>query len=274
MSADSLPKHLESFKRSLEEKERQEAAKESARIYQLSLWGDAQRGLPNEFVRSALFPAIAPNKARYMEQETIFSQGGFSVTYTGKQLSQSDLDVYEGVVHIARGTHEGNKIRFSAHELLKLIGRDSGKSQYKWLLGVLERLTATSVRITRDDRTAFWGSLLPKGSADLEDGKFAVEVNRDMIKLFSRGFTVISSSHRRALGKKPLAQALHLWINSHDKPFPVTVQYLHDMTGSTTKELKKYRQSLKAALDALKEVGVISDWHIDSSDKVHLVKAI
>ena len=31
--------------------------------------------------------------------------------------------------------------------------------------------------------------------------------------------------------------------------------------------------SLKVALDALKSVGVLADWHIDEADKVHFVKA-
>ncbi len=59
----------------------------------------------------------------------------------------------------------------------------------------------------------------------------------------------------------------------HDKPYPVSAQYLHDITGSQTKQLWKFRQSLKAALDTLKAVGVLADWHIDEADKVHFVKA-
>ncbi len=59
----------------------------------------------------------------------------------------------------------------------------------------------------------------------------------------------------------------------HYKPYPVSAQYLHDITGSQTKQLWKFRQSLKAALDTLKAVGVLADWHIDEADKAHFVKA-
>ena len=66
---------------------------------------------------------------------------------------------------------------------------------------------------------------------------------------------------------------IHLWLASHDKPYPVSVQYLHDITGSQTKLLKHFRASLKVALNALKAAGVLADWHIDEADRVHFVKA-
>src|SRR4051812_37823553 len=73
--------------------------RESAKVYQLAFWADPQRGVPNEFARSALFAAVKLNEPRYLHQSTIFSQNGFAIKFTGKQLTQSDLDVFEGVVH-------------------------------------------------------------------------------------------------------------------------------------------------------------------------------
>lgn len=254
------------------------AKRESAKVYQLTLWGDHQRGIPNEFTRSALFAAIPPNKARYVEHETVFSQKGFTVTFTGKRLTQSDLDVFEGVAHLARQTPEGNAIRFKAGALLRLIGRSTGhgqtpgKSQYQWLLHVLQRLTATSVAIERDGKKVFWGSLLPEGAAQADNGEFVVTIGRQLIQLFDRGFTAVEWEQRKTLTKKPLAQHLHGWILSHDKPFPVSVEYLRNISGSETRELKKFRQLLKAALNAIQETGAISAWSIDSQDRVHITR--
>lgn len=262
-----LEARLESIQKSIQERE-------ARRIYQLSLWSDTQRGVPNEFVRSALFPAIPPNKARYVQQQIIFSQNGFSIKYTGRQLTQSDLDVFEGIMHLGRGVHEGNHVEFSAYRLLKLIGRDTGKSQHEWLLNVLQRLTATSVMITRDGAKVYWGSLLPEGAANLDSGRYRVELRREMLQLFAQGFTVIEWEQRRLLGKKPLAQALHGWICSHQPhPFPVSVSYLHDLTGSDTKELRYFRAKLRAALEKIKGTGAIRSWHIDERDKVHIERS-
>src|SRR5262245_47393878 len=119
-----LAPHLQKMLKEVEETHRK---REAAKVYQLSFWKEVKRGVPNEVVPSALFPAIPLNKAMYVERQPIFSQDGFTITFTGKQLTQADLDVYEGIMHIARGITEGNKIYFTAHHLLKLIGRHTGK---------------------------------------------------------------------------------------------------------------------------------------------------
>jgi hypothetical protein len=249
------------------------AARESAKIYQFPLWGDSQRGIPNEFARSALFAAIHGKSREYLSDHPIFSQNGFTITYTGVRLTQAHLDVFESIMHLAREVPEGNTVRFTANGLLKLIGRGVGKSDHVRLLKTLKELTATAVSIKRESGEVYWGSLLPEGAAKPLHGFYMVAINRDLIKLFKRGFTMIEWQQRKALSRKPLAQALHVWLCSHDKPYPVTVQYLHDITGSNTKELRYFRYRLKAALDELKSIGVLADWYIDEVDKVYFVKA-
>ena len=249
------------------------AARESAKIYQFPLWGDPQRGVPNEFARSALFAATHGKSREYLRSHPIFSQNGFTITYTGIRLTQAHLDVFESIMHLAREMPEGNAVRFTAHSLLKLIGRGTGKSDHVRLLRTLEELTATAVKINREGYGTYCGSLLPEWSDRENNGKFSIRINRDLIKLFERGFTVIEWEQRKTLARKPLAQALHVWLCSHDKPYPVTVQYLHDITGSKAKLLKHFRARLKAALDELKAIGVLADWRIDEADKVHFVKA-
>lgn len=261
-----LDGRLASLKRNVEERA-------AARVYQLSLWNDVQRGVPNEFVRSALFPAISPNKARYVQRETLFSQEGFTIEYTGQQLTQSDLDVYEGIMHLGRSMHEGNQIEFTAHSLLKLVGRDTGKSQHEWLLNVLQRLTATSLLIRRGGDRVYWGSLLPEGAANLDSGRYRVELRREMLQLFARGYTLIEWDQRRALGKKPLAQALHGWICSHKQPHAVTVKFLHGLTGSQQKELRFFKAKLRAALAEIEATGAIKSWHIDEKEKVYIQRS-
>ncbi len=249
------------------------AARESAKVYQFPLWGDPQRGVPNEFARSALFAARKGTGKEFLDRVPIFSQQGFAVTYSGPRLTQDHLDVFEGIMHLAREMPEGNAVRFTAHGLLKLIRRNTSGSDHARLLLTLTDLTATSVAIKRDNGALYWGSLLPEGAARPENGQYAVVINRQLIKLFERGFTVIEWQQRKALARKPLAQALHVWLCSHDKPYPVSVQYLYDITGSQTKELRYFRRKLKEALNRLMEVGVLSSWHIDEADKVHFVKA-
>ncbi len=237
--------------------------REATKVYQLPMWPEPARGVPNEIIRSALFAAIQAQGREYLDGAEIASQDGYAVRYTGQRLDQSHLDVFEGIMHVARGIHEGNKVCFSAHRLLRLIGRSTGRSDHAWLSRTLHHLTATSLEI-RDLNSSrvFWGSLLPRGASDEGSAQYVVEINRDLIKLFDRGFTQIDWDQRRQLRRKPLAQWLHLYYSSHAKPYPVSVAWLREKSGSKTGALRAFRYNLKSALDHVQRVGVIARWEI------------
>lgn len=262
---DSLTSTIERLQSTVEQRD-------AAKIYQLPFWPDPARGVPNELIRSALFAAIQAQGRDYLDNAEIACQDGFAIMFTGQRLDQSHLDVFEGVMHIARGVHEGNRICFSAHRLLRLIGRNTGQSDHVWLHRTLKQLTATAVEI-RDVRSSrlFWGSLLPRGAAEDDATQYVVEINRDLAKLFDRGFTQVDWDQRRQLRRKPLAQWLHLYYSSHAKPHPVSVTWLRDKSGSKTASLRAFRQNLKAALDEIKTVGVIETWSL-TDDLVHVVR--
>ena len=116
------------------------AARESAKVYQFPLWGDPQRGVPNDLVRCALFAAAKGIDGQYNERVPVFSQADLSITYSGPSLTQDHLDVFEAIMHLAREIPEGNAVRFTAHGLLKLIGRSTGKSDQSTKAGILEDL--------------------------------------------------------------------------------------------------------------------------------------
>lgn len=249
-------------------------AKESAKVYQFPLWPEPKRGVPNYILRSALFSArkkIVASEA--LRDAVIFSQGDIEIKYTGQRLTQAHLDIYEGVMHLAREQQEGNKINFTAHGLLKLIGRRTGGQDRKRLFLSLTDLTATSVQIKHKSGKVYWGSLLPEGYHDEETGMYSVSINRELIKFFESGYTLIELEQRHTLARSPLAQHLHGWVLSHIKPYPVTVAYLQELSGSDTKELKHFRANLKKALGRLVDIGVLTSWKIDITDKVHVEKA-
>lgn len=247
---------------------------EAQKIYQLEIWPDKDLGVPNELSRSALFAAIDPRRKReYRRNQFIAAQGTYSIHYTGPQLDQSHSDVFQGILQIARGVHEGNEVHFTAHRLLKLIGRSTGGDQHKWLYMIFQDLTATSVAIVKDGNRVFWDSLLRRGKGELETGQYTVEISRDLAKLFERGFTRIEWEQRHKLIRKPLAQWLQFYYASHAKPIPVSVAFLHEMSGSTNKDKRGFKRRLKEALDQIKAVGVISEWHIDpKTNIVHVTR--
>jgi len=241
-----------------------------AKVIQLPLWPEAKRGAPNAVLRGALFPAIqGKNRGGLLRKVLIATQDGVTIRYTGWQLDQADLDVWEQVLHLARTQALGTKCYFTAHGFLKALGRQTGKSGHDWLAEALDRLSATSVTITAGRRTYF-GSLIDRGVRDEDTGKYVVEVNPDLAKFYGRShWTQIDWAQRQALRRKPLALWLHGFYASHAEPFRVTVAYLHELSGSQTKQLWKFKQNLTQALRDLQAAGAIRGFEI-RDDLVHV----
>lgn len=212
---------------------------------QLPLWPDPVRGVPNSVLRSALFGAIKRGKRRYMEREAIPSLEGISIAYTGLRLDQSDLDVWEGVLHIARLDKLGNQIEFTEKAFLRLIGRGGpsggsiGKSDREWLRKVFARLTATAIEVTQGPYT-YGGSLIDEYFYDSAKRRFVVILNPRMKVIFSRdNWTQVDWSIRHALIGYPLAQWLHGFYSTHANPFRYKVETLRFLCGSNSGESAK-----------------------------------
>ena len=81
----------------------------TAKILQLPVWSESVRGTPNSLLRGALFSAIQSKDRQYVKDELLASQDGIEIRYTGEQLNQIDLEVWEQAVHLVRGLPLGSK---------------------------------------------------------------------------------------------------------------------------------------------------------------------
>jgi hypothetical protein len=273
-----LAEVMESLHRTLEakaKKEKEAATPETpqnepkppAQIVHLPLWPEPTRGAPNDILRSALFAAIQGKGREFLKQRLIAAYDGIQIKYTGEQLEQSDLDVWEHVLHLARQHPLGTVCHFKGGAFLKAIGRSTGKKDYRWLDGVLSRLTACEVRIER--RGFIHGrGLIIAHDTDTKTRLYKVSIDPDTATLYAAGWTAINWQQRQALRRKPLALWLHGYYATHAKPLPLKVDTLRSLSGSKTNALRKYRQQLRKALNELKAIGAIASWQIDAADLV------
>jgi len=130
-----------------------------AKIIQLPLWPEPARGVPNSVLRGALFAAIQGKDRKALSRELLTVQQGIEIRFTGLQLDQADMDVWEQALHLVRQHPLGTRCDFSAHAFLKALGRNTGKSQHEWLKDAFSRLMGCGVEITHKDMT-YGGSLL------------------------------------------------------------------------------------------------------------------
>jgi len=258
----SIDKKIEEFKnwaanrpKSQESNEKKENAKTIPA--QLPIWPDAVRGVPNGFLRSALFGAIAKGRRRYISGEQIAAVNGIEIKYTGQQLDQGDLDVWECVLHIARLQQLGKTCRFTAYSLLKLMSKKDTGSNRETLHKRLMRLKATAVEL-QNDRYSYAGSLIDEVYRDKETQQYVVILNPKLHALFAKdNFTQIEWAIRRDLDGKPLAQWLHGFYSSHAQPYAMQVDTLLKLSGSENDSPRSARQKLRKSLDDVSRASAV-----------------
>lgn len=226
---------------------------------------------PNVILRSALFGVVKKGNRQYEERVSKGTFSGYTVKYTGKQLDQSDLDVWLECIQRCQSTPLGHTVRFAANDFLLSLNRNTGKSDHEWLKSSLLRLRTNDVEIS-DGKYTYMGSLIFEQYRDEENGDNCLILNPKIVACFGdAGWTGITKAIRLQLKGKPLTQWLHGFYSSHAKPVPIKVETLRSICGSSVNELYKFRQMVKKSLI---ELSSATGWqcHINESDLVIIKK--
>jgi hypothetical protein len=232
---------------------------------QLPLWFDTERGTPNSFLRSALFAAIESKDRRFLKEVVLASSKDVSVKYTGEQLNQEDLSVWEALVHLARNHPLGNVCAFSAHELLKGLGLHTGGAEHRRLHSTITRMIACAIEVKHDGMTYIGSLIEDAGAIDDEPTKqYAVRLNPHLIRLYGETrWTALNWDQRLQWRRKSLAQALHAYYSTHARPVPVKLSTLRDYTGSRNAQPADFKRKVKNALTELIQVGFLRDFRLE-----------
>lgn len=243
---------------------------------QASLWGDEQRGVPNEVVRSALFNARNKNQKRvYLKDVDIAVIGEGRITFRGEELRQDDETVWLQLVHMFKGMHPDSVIEFTPYSFCKAVRWPVKGQSYKRLVECLSRLQATSLKIySARLKKGTSLSMLPK--FDWEDPatgkalpKYRVVMSPELAKLYAdMHYTKLDWEQRLRL-PVGVATWLHGYYASHSKPFPVKVETLAKGAGLTTSDPYRLQEIITNGLDELKAVGFLNDWQL-VGDLVHV----
>ena len=239
-----------------------------AEVIHLPVWPEPKRGAPNAVLRGALFAAVQGKGRIALDRELLAAQDGITIRYTGWQLTQSDLDVWEQALHLARTQALGTRCQFTERGFLKALGRQPGGQNVEWLRSAFARLGAALVEIS-DGHLTYGGSLL-EFYRDEDTGCTVLEINPKLAPFFGpTRWTQLDWAQRQQLRGKPLALWLHGFYASHAAPHPLSVAYLHKLSGSQTKQIRKFKQNLVQALRDLQAAGAIQAFEI-RDDLVHV----
>jgi hypothetical protein len=235
-------------------------------IVQLDYWEDGKRAAPNAVVRSALFPALGNQKRQFIKEKTLCSVQGVTVIFTGEQFDQSDLDVNLEILNMARPFPLGTPVRFSAYEMLKALGRNTGKTDHEWLHSVLIRLRGGTVDMT-DHKVRYFGGLIEGGIKDEITRHYEIVINPQFAVLFGFGmWATIDRDQRCALGRNQTAKALHAYYSSHAAPGPHSFETLAALVGLENRNKWQRNAGIVKAHGELKRVGFLSDYEAGATN--------
>jgi hypothetical protein len=235
----------------------------------LPLWPEEVRGVPNAVLRGALF-TVSQTRQMHATLTPVAAVDGIEISVKNDRLNQHDLDLFEMLLHVQREQPLGDPVHFTAHSLLRALGRGTSGQHHKELQNDMARLIGSVVKIHwTAERKTFMGSLVERAYIDEDTDHWVVEFSRDLMTMYSQGHTWIDWEERKALGRNHIAKWAHGFYASHAKPFAYSVDTLWKLSGSTAIR-KEFRRKLQAALGELKALGAIDGWEIDAGDLVHV----
>lgn len=237
------------------------------------------RGVPNEFLRSALFSSGRSKSDRYINNQQIASISGFTIHYSGPALDQDTLDVFETILHFVQEQPMGTTMLISRREFLRLLNKTGTGPNMDWLVTNLTYLRTTAIVIKDESKKRGRWSI--KGLIDTVDeggsiddaptDHLRIKVDPAIVSLFTRNnWTRISWSTRRALGRSDLAKWLHGFFSSHD--YNPVVRYsidkLRELSGSDSSNADNFKKILVRALKKLDGTATADgrqfQWQFDS----------
>ena len=238
------------------------------KVYQLPLWPEPARGIPNPVLRGALFAAVQGKNRAVFQRELLACQKGLQIRFTGIQLDQSDLDVWEQALHLARLHPLGTRCEFSVYGFLKALGRKTGKSEHEWLKNSFARLMGCGVELTNQQERKTYGGSLLEFMRDDDSGRYVVIFNPKILTFYEGGWTAIDWQDRQLLRGKPLALWLHGYLATHAKPYPIKIETIRSFSGSSNKELRGFKRKLIAALNELKNIEFIMGFDFEGDNVI------
>ena len=252
-----------------------EPAPKPAKVTRLPLWPEEVRACPSSVLRSALFGIVRRGRRKALERAILATWEGVTLRYTGWRLDQGDLDVWLAALHLAREHNLGVRVPVTVNEMLRTMGRCTGKHDHEWFKCAVARLTACAVEITAGRKT-FGGPLIEGFERDEETGEHVLYLSPRLADLFEDGDYTRSDWEIRRDLDMDLATWLHGYIASHRAtardPHRLGLKRLRELCGSETDELRFFRRDVREAMQELQAAGAVMAWRITPGDALEVVR--
>jgi hypothetical protein len=118
---------------------------EDAKPQRMFLPGFDIGAFPNHLNRSSLFAPIARGKRKLHHETPMVTRSDCVLEYSGQQLDEADATLIMAMIFFAQRHALGVMVPLNRAEILRKIGRSTGKHDYDWLHKRLKALRAATM---------------------------------------------------------------------------------------------------------------------------------
>ena len=176
--------YFEKAKQHILTKEKRQKAEEEAKLLGTAMQQllpeifEDKRAIPNCFLRGALFGMVRKGRRALVENQPIFTMSQYEVSFSGSEMDQNDLEIWDTLMYLAKNRNINSKLRITLYDLCQQMRLSPTQKTYERLVARVQRLQFGQVKINKDKKQ-FGGSLINNYYIDTDgDGQLVIEDNK------------------------------------------------------------------------------------------------
>jgi hypothetical protein len=213
------------------------------------------RHLPNDYARSSLFTTKNKNQPRdsLLHQKLFHYNNDISILYTGIELrAEDDEIVWLQILNYGQSVQLGQPFNFFLKDLVKDIGWPRNGRYYDKARECISRLKANEVLALnlkaygKSEVISLIKNYTVVNDSEGKPTEYAIEIDPCLIVLFA-GNTFTSHKWNVYRDLSPVARRLADYIESHQHPYPLSIDKFRQICGSNNSSKTSWRQTVKKA---------------------------
>lgn len=253
---------------------------EQLSLFDLAQWGDDQRGLPNDFARTAIFSARNHKTPReyFMRKPLYSTQKDVLLTATGHELRvYDDEKVFNQLCEIGKRHAAGQEFEFHFGAFCKELKWPSNGNSYRRLTDSLIRLQTFAIHLETPRLGGKLVSVTLAGRLTVHERENkrrtygTISLPREILTLFA-GQHFSKQDWNAILELKPTSRRLFDYAQSHRVPHPLPIRSFAQMAFLTGYTDARLRQLCKQMCAELLEHGLVESAWLDENDLIRLVR--
>jgi len=245
---------------------------------QMFLPGFDVGAFPNHLNRSSFIAPIARGRRKFHRQAAMVTRKDCVLEYTGEQLDEADGDLIMALIAYAQRQPLGVMVSLNRAEVLRKLGRSTGKSQYDWLHRRIKALTEAtlfleakkadgSTRYSIGKTVSF--RIIAGFEYDDESEAYSYSMDPRWVQMFGgREYGLIDWDKRLQIAQgQDLAKSLQRLIStSSDRVQRYSLDYLKARAQSDGR-MRDFRDALMRAVHELVRLGIVIKGNIEDSTR-------